>query len=185
MTKEDYIKAQANCGIKVGDEVRIFRKAIDNENGWNDSWVGSMDNYIGASGTVTKIDTAGIEVKVSMSIAFSYPYFVLQKLNNMEHKITTENILAAADKCPQAKETLKTLFPEAFEKEKHINLYTSAVAERAREVYCSDDSEVIIRVGNGLVEDKNLRDKCFHLKGACNWELKKEGYDYILIPTRK
>ena len=35
----------------------------------------------------------------------------------MELKITKERVLEAALKCSQAKETLKTLFPEAFEVE--------------------------------------------------------------------
>jgi len=34
--------------------------------------------------------------------------------NNMELKITKEKVLAAASQCPEAKETLKTLFPEVF-----------------------------------------------------------------------
>ena len=38
----------------------------------------------------------------------------------MELKITSERVLEAAGKCTQAKETLKTLFPEAFMEEKPI-----------------------------------------------------------------
>lgn len=38
-----------------------------------------------------------------------------------ELKITKEKVLEAASNCPQAKETLKTLFPEVFKKEK-LNL---------------------------------------------------------------
>lgn len=42
--------------------------------------------------------------------------------NNMKLEITKEKVLEAASKCPTAKETLKTLFPEAFAREKVNNL---------------------------------------------------------------
>ena len=37
-------------------------------------------------------------------------------------EITKEKVLEAAEKCSQAKETLKTLFPEVFEDDKYFNL---------------------------------------------------------------
>lgn len=50
--------------------------------------------------------------------------------NNMKLEITKEKVLEAASKCSTAKETLKTLFPEAFEptKREKVNkiMYGSA-----------------------------------------------------------
>ena len=37
-------------------------------------------------------------------------------------EITKEKVLEAAEKCSQAKETLKTLFPEVFEDDKYFDL---------------------------------------------------------------
>ncbi len=36
LTQEDlqYIRKQNSCGIKVGDKVKVLRKAEDYENGW-------------------------------------------------------------------------------------------------------------------------------------------------------
>ena len=42
------------------------------------------------------------------------PDWLNTKSNTMKLEITKEKVLEAADKCPQAKETLKTLFPEVF-----------------------------------------------------------------------
>lgn len=54
---------------------------------------------------------------------FNDNFFKIKKLLNEsikmdELKITKEKVLEAASKCSQAKETLKTLFPEAFEDDK-------------------------------------------------------------------
>ena len=42
-TKEDYLKGQKASGIKVGDKVRVTRKANSHENGWNTFWEKVMD----------------------------------------------------------------------------------------------------------------------------------------------
>ena len=44
----------------------------------------------------------------------------------MKLEITKEKVLEAASKCSQAKETLKTLFPEVFEDEKPEIVFNTA-----------------------------------------------------------
>jgi len=44
-------------------------------------------------------------------------YYKQYKSPEMELKTTTERVLEAASKCPTAKETLKTLFPDVFEEQ--------------------------------------------------------------------
>ena len=52
--KEAYNVMQGECGIDVGDTVRIMRKAECHELGWNTSWPSTMDSYVGKEFTVTE-----------------------------------------------------------------------------------------------------------------------------------
>ncbi len=88
--QEKYLEGHRNCGIKVGDRVRVTRKAEDGENGWNNSWAGmengplpGMDAYIGVEGeVVADLDDYGFGIKIEDCEAFGYafPYFILEKI---------------------------------------------------------------------------------------------------------
>jgi len=67
--------------IKVGDKVRVLRKAESFENGWNGYWVREMDKFIGKVLTVNKI-----EEEISTKESLYYPYFVLEKVEVEEEK---------------------------------------------------------------------------------------------------
>ena len=89
--QEKYLEGHRNCGIKVGDRVRVTRKAEYEEGGWDNDWVGMDDGplpgmyaYIGVEGVVVLDDEeygfeidAGIETDRSL---YSFPYFVLEKI---------------------------------------------------------------------------------------------------------
>jgi len=76
--KEIYIKYQKASGLKVGDAVRVLRKASSHENGWDNSWVDSMNSNIGRIDKIRSIDGAsGIALE---SDIFKYPFFVLKKV---------------------------------------------------------------------------------------------------------
>lgn len=75
-----YIERQNECGIKVGDKVKVIRKAEDNEDGWGEVWTPRMDAAVGNEYKVT--DNKGID---GFSIGFrgadfTVPYFVLSKV---------------------------------------------------------------------------------------------------------
>ena len=69
--------------LKVGDVVKITRKAEDGENGWDNSWVEEMDVFVGKNGVV--VDSPSDEgVKVFCLEAgdyYSFPEFVLKKID--------------------------------------------------------------------------------------------------------
>lgn len=69
--------------IKVGDKVRITRKANSNENGWNNNWVVDMTNLIHKIGTIIELNYTcrGISVIID-DLSYRYPYFVLEKVKN-------------------------------------------------------------------------------------------------------
>ena len=98
----------------------------------------------------------------------------------MNVETTPELILAAAEKCPQAKEALKTLFPKVFE----------------------DDVKILVQKTNGLepffstvIAHKqgttdfliSAENNLFHLNKLFNWEIKEmeDTSHLVLIPTRK
>ena len=69
--------------LKVGDVVKITRKAEDGENGWDNTWVEEMDVFVGKNGVV--VDSPSDEgVKVFCLEAgdyYSFPEFVLKKID--------------------------------------------------------------------------------------------------------
>jgi hypothetical protein len=70
---------QNNCGIKIGDKVKVLRKAKSFENGWACSWNEEMDEYVGRTGKVFDIAFFGIDVEFYSS-SWYFPFFVLEKV---------------------------------------------------------------------------------------------------------
>lgn len=95
----------------------------------------------------------------------------------MNVETTPELILAAAEKCPQAKEALKTLFPKVFEEDKYIDLNGYQIG------YDNGHSGQILWVTQ--IPDTPLHLKSFGLSRKYNWEMKEQGNELRLIPTRK
>ena len=78
--KDAYIAMQAACGIKVGDTVKVLRKAESLEMGWGNVWSDDMDRLIGAQGVATLCDLqSGVRVNFEDDW-FAFPFFVLQKI---------------------------------------------------------------------------------------------------------
>ena len=79
--EEIYIKYQKASGLKVGDTVKVLRKASSFENGWNNSWVDKMNSNIGRIDKIRSIGgAAGIILESNI---FNYPFFVLEKVTPM------------------------------------------------------------------------------------------------------
>jgi hypothetical protein len=89
--KEKYIAAQKAwlemTGLKVGDKVKVNRKAKDYEFGWNNGWWTEMDNMVGEETTIKEVgDSFGLCLKKTAyyssgsGIAYYYPFFVLEPI---------------------------------------------------------------------------------------------------------
>ena len=64
--------------IKVGDYVKVTRKANENEHGWKGLWLDDMDESVAKTLMVKNI---GIYVyTIGLENGFYYPYFVLEKI---------------------------------------------------------------------------------------------------------
>ena len=97
-----------------------------------------------------------------------------------ELKITKERVLEAAEKCSDAKQILKTLFPEAFVGEGIINngrFYGLAIFGNPT---ASDNKAVIEIRGTG-----DHVNKAFWLNSKFDWKIENEGGGITLIPTKK
>lgn len=71
--------------LKIGDKVRIIRKAESGEDGWLAVWAAEMDAVVGKVGVVKSfLGNAGILVEFDKRFSWSLPYFVLEKV--VEHK---------------------------------------------------------------------------------------------------
>jgi len=81
-----YIEGHKKSGFKVGDTVKIIRKAQSQEDGWGSIWNNSMDHLIG---TYVKIkenfnNTWGFQIKTSSGINWNVPWFVLEKVSGSD-----------------------------------------------------------------------------------------------------
>lgn len=87
--KKVYLLAQEHCGLKVGDWVRVTRKAENYEAGWDYLWKDEKDNFIGKIGIINSIGDFGIDVELpkrDYTIRYDFPYFVLEKVEKPAHE---------------------------------------------------------------------------------------------------
>ena len=88
--KDTYIEGEKNCGLKVGDKVKVFRVATDHEQGWKNAWLGGESMSANKTGTITKIEHSsgkGIRVKVDDIFPYKYLYFVLEKVEEKTYHV--------------------------------------------------------------------------------------------------
>lgn len=78
-----YIERQNECGLKVGDKVKVVRTALSKENGWGNAWVTDMDESVNKEFTIRKISEDGI--RFVEDDYFAYPYFILEKVSAEEN----------------------------------------------------------------------------------------------------
>jgi len=108
-----------------------------------------------------------------------------------ELKIDRKRVLEAASKCPQAKETLKTLFPEAFEEEDNIAMRKIPKDERIKVVECfATISEAFFGKGNGFIDLRNSGDKfnsrAIYLTNMYDWRMTQlSNGAYLLVAYKK
>lgn len=98
----------------------------------------------------------------------------------MKLEIESEKVLKAAEKCPEWKEGLKTLFPEAFEDDSSVNL---------EKFHWSANSGHLEEGGNILIEVRslgNLTHKAFWLNAVYTWKISFDDTGQIcLVPAKK
>ena len=98
MEKKSYEERQAECGLKVGDKVKILRKVVNYEDGWSNTWnEEGMDDFVGRIGKIVgEHPCAGFQVFCEgLKGLYRYPYFVLEKVE--EKKLTSYSIFTIRD----------------------------------------------------------------------------------------
>jgi hypothetical protein len=83
-----YIEAQAAwikmVNLEPGDKVKVLYAVERHKNGWRNSWTPCMTDEVGKVLTVVRdCGESGIKLENSKDkVGLSYPFFVLQKLEN-------------------------------------------------------------------------------------------------------
>lgn len=83
-----YADAQKGCGLKVGDWVKVIRKAEDCEAGWDNVWPYTNNHLEGKTGRISELqDCKGICVYIpEYDDWWAFPYFVLEKIEKTEYE---------------------------------------------------------------------------------------------------
>jgi len=86
-----YTYMEEHCGIKVGDKVKVSRRAVPRECGWTNDWndtpvMGNMNDCVGKTKTVTRVGRISRDGFSSLGIEldghFQFPFFVLEKITD-------------------------------------------------------------------------------------------------------
>lgn len=64
-------------GIEVGNYVKVLFKVPTESRGWDNSWVPSMDDFVGKVFRVNRVDHVN---GVNLSDSYNFPYFCLEKI---------------------------------------------------------------------------------------------------------
>ena len=87
--KEAYLILQEKSGLKVGDTVKVLRKAKDYEWGWSIEWNDRyMDMFIGKDFIIEDVSNLGIKViyEIDENKYWFLPFFVLEKIADAKPK---------------------------------------------------------------------------------------------------
>lgn len=124
-----YKEAHKASGFKVGDKVRIIKRATDHEKGWISSWHPLMNQYFYKEGLITH--DGGFEGFIINcdGDCWHYPFFVLEKVTEKQNKMKkyclVENEYEAKALELIAKENKKLIRDSQwFEFEVNNNLFT-------------------------------------------------------------
>ena len=96
--EKTYKERQDECGLKVGDKVKILRKVVDYEDGWGNTWSEEgMNDFVGRIGKIVgEHPHTGFQVFCEgLKDLYRYPYFVLEKVE--EKKLTSYRIFTICD----------------------------------------------------------------------------------------
>ena len=107
----------------------------------------------------------------------------------MNVSISKEKVLEAANKYPQAKETLKILFPEVFKNDKYLDLSKLAINDKFQLFTTSSIELASHGIHSDLInirQAEEYKDKGFLLSYLFNWIITVDSTGHlILLPTKK
>ena len=87
-----YLDDHKKSGFKVGDIVKITRKAQSDENGWSSVWNDSMNYLVGLEVEINldNGNTWGFQIKTTNGSTWNVPWFILEKVEDSELKVGDE-----------------------------------------------------------------------------------------------
>lgn len=119
---KSYLELHNESGLKVGDKVRVVRKAKSHEQGWDNTWNTEMDEYVGK---ICKINSdhkkSGFWLKLN-NTAKNFPYFVLEKVEEKYVPYTFEDAEKLISKAVKSKNENLITFIGWFKLDQ-VNIY--------------------------------------------------------------
>lgn len=97
---KDYSAFHKASGLKVGDIVKVVRKAKGDEMGWLGNWFRDKNAFVGKTGKITRdADQCGWEIDFGLksSVAYWFPTFVLEKI---EPSVPEKPVVSVANTTP-------------------------------------------------------------------------------------
>lgn len=94
-TKEAYLTLAQNCGIKVGDTVKVLRRSDCGELGHDCRWSSDMNNYIGKTFKVT--DNRLAEAGIVQLGSWYFPFHILEKVEPQFRPYTPNEVPLGAE----------------------------------------------------------------------------------------
>ena len=100
---DKYLEAQDKfikiTNLKIGDRVKVLRKANDDELGWDNKWSPSMDEWLCEVGVIRSFEgTTGISVYISKLEDYWYfPFFVLEKVEEPKYQFKDKDVVLVRD----------------------------------------------------------------------------------------
>lgn len=76
---KSYLERQNECGIKVGDKVKVVRNAADYEDGWDNEWIPIMNAAVGNEYKVIA-NNGELGFTLDLDSSYDFPYFALSKV---------------------------------------------------------------------------------------------------------
>ena len=98
-----YVEAQEKfiktTNLKVGDRVKVLRKAKDEELGWDNKWNPNMDEWLCEVGVIRSFEgSIGIKVYSSkLEDYWFFPFFILEKVEEPELQFKDKDIVLVRD----------------------------------------------------------------------------------------
>lgn len=85
--REAYKVMQSQCGIEVGDKVRVLREARSYEMGWGPVWNGEMTDAVGEVCTVLEVgESSGFKLD-GHGRCWWFPFFVLELVEKAKRSV--------------------------------------------------------------------------------------------------
>ena len=106
-----YLQKHKASGLKIGDRVKVIRKAKNHEQGWRSFWSDEMDGFIGKECVIMRDKNAqGFALhNPANPRPFYFPYFVLEAVTPSDNALLINRIAELEDELAAKEEIINQI----------------------------------------------------------------------------